>query len=160
MNDKVRVEVLIKNKNGKMDKQKIIEKWEGVLGKIGLTGSQLENISQLAENQSNQILEETKTEEFPTLLPMAMKLAAKPISNDLFFASDEEIKSVKDRVIQENRDGKLGSILEDEVFVEKRLEDDDEYKKLKSKGVSPLGAPTSQLFYIDYKYGDSEKKSE
>jgi hypothetical protein len=143
-----------------MDKQKIIEKWEGVFGKIGLTGSQLENISQLAENQSNQILEETKTEEFPTLLPIARQVAAKTIFNDLFFASDEEIKSVKDRVIQENRDGKLGSILEDEVFVEKRLEDDDEYKKLKSKGVSPLGLPTGQLFYIDYKYGDSEKKSE
>ena len=139
-----------------MDKENIIKKWEGVLGKIGLTGSQLDNISQLAENQSNQILEETKTEEFPILLPIAMKLAAKSISNDLIFASDEEIKSVKDRVVQENRDGKLGSILEDEVFVEKRLEDDDEYKKLKSKGVSPLGAPTGHLFYMDYKYGDSE----
>jgi hypothetical protein len=46
------------------------------------------------------------------------------------------------------------------VFVEKRLEDDDEYKKLKSKGVSPLGLPKGQLFYIDFKYGDSEKKSE
>lgn len=143
-----------------MDKQKIIEKWIKVFGEIGLTGSQLDNISQLAENQSNQIKEETKTKEVPTLLPIAMKVAAKTISNDLIFASDEEIKSVNDRVIQENRDGKLGSILEDKVFVEKRLEDDDEYKKLKSKGVAPLGLPTGQLFYIDYKYGDSEKKSE
>jgi hypothetical protein len=59
---------------------------------MGVTGSQLDNLSQLAENQSNQILEEntlateTTSTEFPSLLPTAMKIAAKTISNDLIFA--------------------------------------------------------------------------
>jgi hypothetical protein len=45
----------------------------------------------------------------------------------------EEIIEVKSRLIQENRDGKLGSILEDKPFTEKKLEDDEEYKELMGK---------------------------
>ena len=51
-------------------KEDLIKKWSAILGPMGITGSQLDNISQLAENQSNHILEEnTEATEFPTLLP-------------------------------------------------------------------------------------------
>lgn len=142
-------------------KEDIMKKWSSILGPMGVTGSQLDSLSQLAENQSNQILEETKTEEFPTLLPTAMKIAAKTISNDLIFASQKEIDEVKKKVQSENRDGKIEAIIEGGEFVEKKLEDDEEYQQLMKKGVTPLSAPTGQLFYLDFKYGNdkSHKKT-
>ena len=42
------------------NKKDIMKKWSNILGSMGMTGSQLDNLSQLAENQSNQILEETE----------------------------------------------------------------------------------------------------
>lgn len=137
----------------KPSKEDIMKKWAPVLESMGMTGSQLDNLSQLAENQSNQILEETKTEEFPSLLPIAMRVAAKTISNDLIFASQEEINQVKKKVQSENRDGKIEAIIEDKEFTEKKLEDDEEYKELMKKGVKPMSAPSGTLFYLDYKYG-------
>jgi len=133
-------------------KKDIMKKWSNILGSMGMTGSQLDNLSQLVENQSNQILEETKTEEFSSLFPVAMKIATKTISMDLCFASKEEIDDVKSRVQSENRDGKIESIVEGGGFTEKKLEDDEEYKELMKKGVTPMSAPSSQLFYLDFKY--------
>lgn len=123
--------------------EEIMKKWDPVLKSMGMTGSQLENLS-LAENQSNQIL------------PIDMKVASKTISNDLIFASQEEIDQVKNRVQSENRDGKIESIVEGGEFIEKKLEDDEEYKNLMKKGVTPISAPTGQLFYLDYKYDDNK----
>ena len=75
----------------KPTQEEIMKKWAPILGSMGMTGSQLDNLSQLAENQSNQILEENTSGDFPTLLPLAMKVAAKTIATDLIFASKEEI---------------------------------------------------------------------
>lgn len=134
-------------------KEDIMKKWAPILGSMGLTGSKLDNLSQL-ENQSNQILEEDKQEfEFPSLLPTAMKISAKT----LCFASEEEINEVKSRVQSENRDGKIEAIIEGGEFTEKKLEDDVEYKNLMKKGVTPLSAPVGNLFYLDFKYDDSIK---
>jgi hypothetical protein len=141
------------------NKEEIMKKWANILGPMGMTGSQLDNLAQLAENQSNQILEETKTEEFPSLLPMAMKVAAKTIAMDLCFASKEEIDDVKSRVNSENRDGKIEAIVEGGEFTEKKLEDDEEYKKLMEKGVTPMSAPSSNLFYLDFKYDNDIPKT-
>ena len=121
------------------------------------TNTQLVQI-QLLVLQSNQILEETKTEEFPSLLPTAMKIAARTISNDLIFTSKEEIDDVKSRVQSDNRDGKIEAIVEGGEFTEKKLEDDEEYKELMKKGVTPMSAPSGTLFYLDYKYGDESTK--
>jgi hypothetical protein len=140
------------------NKEDIMKKWANILGSMGMTGSQLDNLSQLAENQSNHILEETKSEEFPSLLPIAMKVAARTISNDLIFASKEEIDEVKKKVQSENRDGKIEAIIEGGEFTEKKLEDDEEYKELMKKGVTPMSAPSGTLFYLDYKYGDESTK--
>lgn len=144
----------------KPNRDDIIKKWESILGPMGMTGSQLNNLSQLAENQSSHILNESNSEEkFPTLLPIAMQVAAKTIYNDLTFASEEEINEVKKKIQSENRDGKIQSITEDIEYVEKKLEDDQEYKDLMKKGVSPLSAPSGTLFYLDYQYGSDKKKN-
>ena len=140
------------------NKEDITKKWTSILGSMGMTGSQLDNLSQLAENQSNQILEESKSEDFSTLLPIAMKVAARTISNDLIFATKEEIDEVKKKVQSENRDGKIEAIIEGGEFTEKKLEDDEEYKELMKKGVTPMSAPSGTLFYLDYKYGDESTK--
>ena len=141
------------------NKEELMKKWSPILGSMGMTGSQLDNLAQLAENQSNQILEETKTEEFPSLLPMAMKVSSKLMSNEIMgFASKEEINEVKKKVQSENRDGKIEAIIEGGEFTEKKLEDDEEYKELMKKGVTPMSAPSGTLFYLDYKYGDESTK--
>jgi hypothetical protein len=141
------------------NKEELMKKWAPILGSMGMTGSQLDNLAQLAENQSNQILEETKTEEFPSLLPMAMKVSSKLMSNEIIgFASKEEIDDVKSRIQSENRDGKIEAIVEGGEFTEKKLEDDEEYKELMKKGVTPMSAPSGTLFYLDYKYGDESTK--
>jgi hypothetical protein len=117
----------------KSNKEEIMKKWAKALGSI----------------------EETKSEEFPSLLPIAMKVSSKLISNDLIFASKEEIDAVKSRVQSDNRDGKIEAIIEDKEFTEKKLEDDEEYKELMKKGVTPMSAPSGTLFYLDYKYDEN-----
>ncbi len=142
----------------KPSKEDIMKKWAPILSSIGMTGSQLDGLSQLAENQSNEILREnTQTKEFPSLLPLAMKVASKTISNDLIFASQEEIDEVKKKVQSENRGGKIEAIVEGGEFVEKKLEDDEEYKELMKKGVTPMSGPSGTLFYLDFNYGEPNK---
>lgn len=138
-------------------KEEIMKKWAPILDSMGVTNSHWGNLSQLAENQSNEILREsTQASEFPTLLPLAMRVAARTISNDLIFASKEEIDEVRKKVQSENRDGKIDAIIEGGEFVEKKLEDDEEYKELMKKGVTPMSAPSGNLFYLDFKYGDEK----
>jgi hypothetical protein len=149
----------------KPTQSEIMKKWASALGSMGVTGSQLDNISKLAENQSNHILEENAlaTEitsgDFPSLLPLAMKVASKTISNELIFATQEEIDRVKVRVQSENRDSKIRAVVEDGEYVEKKVEDDSEYQKLMKKGVTPMSAPSGVLHYLDFKYDESVTKS-
>lgn len=94
------------------------------------------------------------SEEFPLMFPVATRVAARTIGQDIGgFASKEEIDSVKNRITQENRDGKIESIIDDTPFTEKKLEEDQEYKDLMKKGVTPMSGPSGQLFYLDFKYG-------
>ena len=140
------------------NKENILNKWQSALGPLGMTGSQLDNISQLLENQANFNLEENKTSEFPNLLPIATKVASQLVSNQILgFASEEEIDAVKKKVKSENRDAKIEAVVEGREFTEKKLEDDEDYKELMKKGVTPLSAPSGVLFYLDYQYADSQK---
>ena len=98
----------------------------------------------------------TQSEFDGILLPIAKRVFAKTLSSEINgFATKEEIDEVKSRVIQENRDGKLVSILDDKPFTETKLEDDPEYKELIQRGVKPLSMPSNQLFYLDFQYGSS-----
>jgi hypothetical protein len=138
--------------------EELMNKWSAVLGPLGMTGSQLDTISQLLENQANFNPEENKTPEFPSLLPMATKVASQLVSNQILgFASEEEIDEVKKKVQSENRDSKIQSITEGSEYVEKKVEDDEEYKKLMKKGVQPLSTPQGVLCYLDYQYASDQK---
>ena len=57
-------------------KEDIIKKWAPILGNIGLTGSKADWLSEYTELNSKQEIENSKPE-FPSLLPTAMKVAAK-----------------------------------------------------------------------------------
>lgn len=138
-------------------KEDIVKKWAPILD-IGLTGSKDDCMSELAELQPKQEIVNSKTEEFPSLLPIAMKVAAKTIGQDLVFASKKEIDEVKNKVLTENRDGKIEAILDGKEFTEKKLEDDIDYQKLIKKGVTPMSAPSGHLFYLDFNY-DTHKKT-
>jgi hypothetical protein len=129
------------------NKEEIMKKWAPILGSMGMTGSQLDNLSQLAENQSNQILEETKTEEFPSLFPMAMKIAAQTIGQDLVSVqpmagpggmSKEERERIEAEIKQKNRDGKIDSLIEGTEYKEEKVEQPPDYKP----------GSGGQLFYI------------
>ena len=138
------------------NKEDIMKKWAPILESMGMTGSQLDNLSQLAENQSNQILEETKSEEFPSLLPMAMKITAQTIGQDLVSVqpmsgpggmSKEERERIEAEIKQKNRDGKIDSLIEGTEYKEEKLEEHPDYKP----GDSPL-------FYMDYTYNSPTHK--
>jgi hypothetical protein len=144
------------------EKDKTYNKWDNIINSVGLTGSKADwmaEYAQLHQDKESKIEENTLTTEdtsieFPSLLPIAMRVAARTIGQDIGgFYTQEEMDSVKNRVRQENRGGKIESILEDKQFEEKKLEEDEEYKKLLKKGVTPMSGPTGQLFYLDFKYG-------
>lgn len=138
-------------------KEDIIKKWSSILGPMGITGSQLDNLSQLAENQSNHILEEnTKTSEFPTLSPMAMKISAKTIGMDLVSVkpmphpgmSQKEVDRIEAEIKKENRDGKIDAIVEGKDYKELKPEEHPDWKP----------GPLASLFYLDYKYGHKKTR--
>jgi hypothetical protein len=139
----------------KTTQEEIMKKWAPILESMGMTGSQLDNLSQLAENQSNQILE-TKTEEFPSLFPVAMKISAKTIGMDLVSVqpmtgpggmSKEERERIEAEIKQKNRDGKIDSLIEGTDYKEEKVEDHPDYK--------PGNIP---LFYMDYSYNSPTHK--
>ena len=140
------------------NKEDIMKKWAPILESMGMTGSKLDILSQLAENQSNQIIEETKTEEFPTLFPMAMKMSAQTIGMDLVSVqpmagpggmSEEERKRIEAEIKQKNRDGKIDSLIEGTEYKEEKVENHPDYKP----------GSGGQLFYMDYTYGSTHKKT-
>jgi hypothetical protein len=140
------------------NKEEIMKKWAPILESIGATNSHWGNLSQLTENQSNQIVEETKTEEFPSLLPMAMKISAKTVGLDIVSVkpmsgpggmSKEERERIEAEVKQKNRDGKIDSLIEGTEYKEEKVEQHPDYR--------PGNCP---LLYIDYTYGDNSEKEE
>lgn len=139
------------------NKKDIMKKWSNILGSMGMTGSQLDNLSQLAKNQSNQILEETKTEDFPSLFPIAMKIASKTIGQDLVSVqpmsgpggmSKEERERIEAEIKQKNRDGKIDSLIEGTEYKEEKVEQHPDYKP----------GSGGQLLYFDYTYNSSTHK--
>ena len=139
------------------NKEEIMKKWANILGPMDMTGSQLDNLTQLAENQSNQILEETKTEDFPSLFPIAMKIASKTIGQDLVSVqpmsgpggmSKEEKERIEAEIKQKNRDGKIDSLIEGTEYKEEKVEQHPDYKP----------GSGGQLLYFDYTYNSSTHK--
>jgi hypothetical protein len=140
------------------NKEELMKKWAPILGSMGMTGSQLDNLSQLVENQSNQILEETKTEEFSSLFPVAMKITTQTIGQDLVSVqpmtepggiSKEERERIEAEIKQENRDSKIDALVEGTEYNEKKVEEHPDYKP----------GSGGQLFYMNYTYASTHKKT-
>ena len=141
-------------------KEETMKKCAPILEKMGMTGSKAEWMSEYAEMHSKNetTLSNTTTEDFPTLLPMAMKVSAQTIGTDLVSVapigggnSGTEMESIRQDIKIENRDRKIESIVEDKEFEEMKVEDHPDY--IKPKG--PLG----QLFYLDFQYGGTESNT-
>jgi len=92
--------------------------------------------------------------DFPSLLPIAIKVAAHSIGTNLVNVkplggnSTEELERIKGEITQENRDRAINSILEDKDFKPMQIEEHPDYR----------GYPKGQLFYMDYKYGGTSSK--
>jgi hypothetical protein len=141
-------------------KEETMKKWAPILERMGMTGSKADWMSEYAEMHSKNetTLSNTTTEDFQTLLPIAMKVSAQTIGTDLVSVapigggnSGPEMKSIRQDVKIENRDRKIESIVEDKEFEEMKVEDHPDY--IKPKG--PLG----QLFYLDFQYGGTESNT-
>lgn len=138
-------------------KEDTLKKWGTIIESMGITGSKADWMSgYLESHQKNEInTSNSTTEDFPTLLPMSMKIAAKTIGTDIVSVSPigggntpDELKKIREDIKIENRDRKIDSIVENKEFEEVKVEDHPDY--IKTKGPSP------QLFYMDFVYGGTE----
>ena len=147
-------------------KEDTLKKWGPILDSMGITGSKADWMSQYANahldnetqrnNKIEQILESNTDDEFPSLLPIAMKISSQTIGLDIVSVkpmtgpggmSQEERERIEAEVKGENRDGKIDALIEGKEYTEKKVEEHPDYK-------------TGGLFYIDYTYGDKSDKEE
>jgi hypothetical protein len=148
-----------------MSKDDLMKKWAPIIDSMGVTGSKADWLSQYAQMQSNnesKIEENTlasDTTEFPSLLPIAMKIASKTVGLDLVSVkplanpggmSQEEIDRINNEVKKENRDGKIDALIEGKDFKEIKPEEHPDWKP----------GPVGNLMYMDFKYGSQNEKEE
>ena len=140
-------------------REEAMKKWAPILSGMGLTGSKADWMSEYAEMHakrehlgSMQSNESETFEDFPAILPIAMKVAAQTIGTDLVTVAPigggntpDELKEIREDVKIENRDRKIEAVVEGKEFEEMKVEDHPDY-------VKPTG-PSGQLFYMDFKYG-------
>jgi hypothetical protein len=159
-----------------VDKKKIVEKWKPILDNIdnNMDSEKQSWLSQYAEmhqlneqtvqlmdNQMQQLTNSGDTGGFPSLLPLAMRVAAKTIAGGEYVESEE-------RISRRSRVQKLKRILDSETFSSTVSEE--EYKEIMTEkkdvwedglvSVQPLSAPTGKLFHMDFKYESTEEKAE
>lgn len=138
-------------------KDEIYKKWAPILENIGVTGSKADWLSEYAEmhSKNENSMDNFKSEEFPSILPMAMKVASKTISQDIVSVqpldspmsiSSDEMKRIEADIKAENREGKIESILEGKEYKEKTLKDHPDYKE-----------GGGRLYYLDFKYEQKKK---
>jgi hypothetical protein len=96
-------------------------------------------------------------EDFSSLFPMSMKIAAQTIGQDLVSVqpmvgpggmSQEERERIEAEIKQKNRDGKIDSLIEGTEYKEEKLEQHPDYKP----------GSGGQLFYMDYTYNSPTHK--
>ena len=144
----------------KLNKEETLKKWDSVLSGMGMSQEKKEWMSQYAElHATNEIVTTpdsiiTSQPDYGSLLPIAMRVAAQTIGQDLVSVqpmgggnSGDEMKKIKQEVKIENRDRKIDALVEGKEFNEMKPEDHPDYKE--SKG------PIGQLFYMDMVYGST-----
>lgn len=113
-----------------------------------------EKLYQLYKAQVNQINSGSQSSDFDQIaFPMVRR-----VFSSILGPTSDQIKEIEDRIKVENRDNKIESITEEKEFIQKTLENDEEYKKLQENSlisVKPLSAPSANLFYLDFTYGTS-----
>ena len=145
------------------NKDDIMKKWAPIIDSMGVTGSKADWFSQYAQMHSNN---ESKIEEntlasdteFPSLLPIAMKVASKTVGLDLVSVqplaslgmSQEEVDRINNEIKKENRDGKIDALIEGKDFKEMKPEEHPDWKP------GPIGS----LLYMDFKYEEQNEKEE
>jgi hypothetical protein len=141
------------------EKDKIKQKWAPILDSMGVTGSKSDWLAEYAQNMTMCELSHPggSTDNFPSILPMAMRVASKSIGMDLVSVSplpgpgmsSEKRRKIEAEVKQENRDGKIDSLVEGKEYVEKTIEDHPDY----------VPGPSMDLLYLDFKYDSSTQSS-
>ena len=140
--------------------KKNLDKWQAVLG----TTTSNDKLNWMTEYAEHHKLYDSATsslsslqpkEEFPSLLPLAMKVSAKTIGLDLVSVNPigggdpKLLEAAKSKVKATNRERQMDSILEeDKPFEPLKIEDTEEYKEY-----SKYSGPKMDLLYIDYQYG-------
>ncbi len=151
-----------------MGKQKaeMQNKWAPVLENMGIKDEKKKDwMSQYAEKHSlnenlvDEVIENTKSNEFSSnLLPIAMKVAAQTIGQDLVAVkpmkgvgglSKEEQAKIDGELKRINRNSKLDTIMNDSEHKDREDLSEEEYKKI---GVEKPISPVGKLFYLDYNY--------
>jgi hypothetical protein len=146
-----------------MSKDDLMKKWAPIIESMGATGSKADWLSQYTQMQSNN---ESKIEEntlasdteFPSLLPMAMKVASKTVELNLVSVqplaspgmSQEEVDRINNEIKKENRDGKIDALIEGKDYKEMKPEEHPDWKP----------GPKGHLFYMDFKYGEQNEEKE
>ena len=147
-----------------MSKDDLMKKWAPIIDSMGATGSKADWLSQYAQMISNNesiegnIPASDTITEFPSILPMAMKVASKTIGMDLVNIkplaspgmSQEEVDRINNEVKKENRDSKIDALIDGKDFKEMKPEEHPDWKP----------GPKGQLFYMDFKYGEQNEKEE
>lgn len=138
------------------EKDKLMKKWVPIVDSMGVTGSKASWMAEYAQSQQESKIEEntlvTEDTTFPSIFPIAMRMAAQTIGQDLVsvqpmgFNSEEELERIKNEVKQENRDRKIDSLVEGDDFEEMKVEEHPDYKT----------GPKPQLFYLDFQYGGTQ----
>lgn len=144
----------------KLNKEETLKKWDSVLNNMKVSEDRKEWMSQYVElHATNEIVTTpdeiiTSQPDYGSLLPIAMRVAAQTIGQDLVSVqpmgggnSGDEMKKIKQEVKIENRDRKIDALVEGKEFNEMKPEDHPDYKE--SKG------PIGQLFYMDFVYGST-----
>ena len=146
----------------KPKEEDIIKKWSPILERVGLTGSKAQWMSEYAEMHSNNEVEkntlstEKTSNDFSSLLPIAMKVCAKTIGLDLVEVkpmnspgtSEETMKRIKAEVKAENRKRKIDNLLEGEEYKEMDITEHEDYN-----------GPNGSLLYMDFVYGGSTQSN-
>ena len=126
-------------------KGEIQGKWEPILNSIGITGSKANLFDDYIQSISE--IDSLTASNFPSMMPMAMKVAAHTVGLDLVSVSPlpdpskNENDRIKKEVIAENRDRKIDSLTDNKEYQEMKMEDHPDYKG------------TYGGYYIDFKYG-------
>lgn len=137
-----------------MDKKKIFEKWGPILGDNSDKKSWFDEYDDFSKStiSSNMAYDTSNANNFPSLLPIAVRVASQTLGQDLVSVqplsglSQEEMAKIKSI----NRERKIESIIEDKEYVEMKPEDHPDYRR----------GPSSDLFYLDYEYKSSGEEKD